>query len=43
MTKVNQSNENETKTDIFPWDMFQSDLLASSNSITKVRKTSEEK
>ena len=33
MTKVNQSNENETKTDIFPWDMFKSGLLASSNSI----------
>ena len=25
MTKVNLNNRNETKSDIFPWDMFKSD------------------
>ena len=27
MTKVNQNNENETKSDIFPWDIFKSDII----------------
>ena len=26
MTKVNLNNENETKSDIFPWDTFKSDI-----------------
>ena len=25
MTKVNRNNRNETKSDIFPWDIFKSD------------------
>ena len=27
MTKVNPNNENETKLDIFPWDIFKSDII----------------
>ena len=27
MTKVNPNNENETKLDIFPWDIFKSDIV----------------
>ena len=27
MTKVNLSNENERKSDIFPWDIFKSDTI----------------
>ena len=27
MTKVNSDNENETKSDIFPWDIFKSDEI----------------
>ena len=26
MTKVNASNGNEAKSDIFPWDIFKSDI-----------------
>ena len=28
MTKVNASNGNETKSDIFPWDIFKSDTAS---------------
>ena len=27
MTKVNPNNGNETKSDIFPWDLFKSDVI----------------
>ena len=27
MTKVNPSNESETKSDIFPWDILKSDTV----------------
>ena len=27
MTKVNPKNGNETKSDIFPWDIFKSDTI----------------
>ena len=27
MTKVNPNNTNETKSDIFPWEMFKSDII----------------
>ena len=27
MTKVNQKHGNETKSDIFPWDIFKSDVI----------------
>ena len=27
MTKVNPNNVNETKSDIFPWDIFKSDII----------------
>ena len=27
MTKMNPSNGNETKSDIFPWEMFKFDIL----------------
>ena len=27
MTKVNLNNGNETKSDIFPWDIFKSDSI----------------
>ena len=27
MTKVNPNNGNETKLDIFPWDIFKSDFI----------------
>ena len=27
MTKVNPSNTNETKSDIFPWDIFKSSII----------------
>ena len=27
MTKVNLNNENETKANIFPWDIFESDVM----------------
>ena len=29
MTQVNLNNENETKSDIFPWDIFKSDRISS--------------
>ena len=29
MTKVNPNNGNETKSDIFPWDIFKSDVTSS--------------
>ena len=28
MTKVNSDNGNETKSDIFPWDIFKSDTIS---------------
>ena len=28
MTKVNSSNGNETKSDIFPWDIFKFDTIS---------------
>ena len=28
MTKVNANNENETKSDIFLWDIFKSDIIS---------------
>ena len=28
MTKVKPNNRNETKSDIFPWDIFKSDIIA---------------
>ena len=28
MTKVNLSNENNTKSNIFPWDIFKSDSIS---------------
>ena len=28
MTKVNLNNGNETKSDIFPWDIFKSDIIS---------------
>ena len=28
MTKVNTNNENETKSDIFSWDIFKSDVIS---------------
>ena len=28
MTKVNQSNGNETKSDIFPWDIIKSETIS---------------
>ena len=28
MTKVNPSNGNETKSDIFPWDVFKSNIMS---------------
>ena len=31
MTKVNPKNENETKSDIFPWDIFKSDTILYQN------------
>ena len=27
MAKVNPNNKNETKSDIFPWDIFKSDVI----------------
>ena len=27
MTKVNPNNGNETKSDIFPWDIFKSEII----------------
>ena len=27
MAKVNQNNGNEAKSDIFPWDIFKSDVI----------------
>ena len=27
MTKVNPKNRNETKSNIFPWDIFKSDII----------------
>ena len=27
MTKVNQNNGNDTKSDIFPWNIFKSDVI----------------
>ena len=31
MTKVDPNNGNETKSDIFPWDVFKSELLKDFN------------
>ena len=28
MTKVNKNNRNETKSDIFPWDIFESEVIS---------------
>ena len=28
MTKVNSNNGNETKSDIFPWEIFESDTIS---------------
>ena len=28
MTEVNVNNGNETKSDIFPWDIFKSDIIS---------------
>ena len=36
MTKVNPNNENETKSDIFPWDIFKSDIIFHCSQITKM-------
>ena len=33
MTKVNPSNGNETKSDIFPWEVFKSDIIFSGQKI----------
>ena len=35
MTKVKQNNENETKSDIFPWDIFKSDIISFLSKILK--------
>ena len=35
MTKVNPSNETETKSDIFPWEIFKSDIIFIGNKILK--------
>ena len=31
MTKMNPNNGNDTKSDIFPWDIFKSDIFFSIN------------
>ena len=36
MTKVNPSNGNETKSDIFPWEIFKSDNISLLSKINKV-------
>ena len=36
MTKVNPSNGNETKSDIFPLDMFKSDIIFHWSQNTKI-------
>ena len=36
MTKVNPSNGNETKSDIFPWGIFKSDNISLLSKINKV-------
>ena len=36
MTKVKPSNGNETKSDIFPWDIFKSDNMSLLSKINKV-------
>ena len=36
MTKVNPRNGNETKSDIFPWDIFKSDNISLLSKINKV-------
>ena len=36
MTKVNPNNGNETKSDIFPWDIFKSDVIHFSSTNIKV-------
>ena len=36
MTKVNPKNENEIKSDIFPWDIFKSDTLSFLSKYIKV-------
>ena len=28
MTAINPSNENEAKSDVFPWDIFKSDVIS---------------
>ena len=35
MTKVNPNNRNETKSDIFPWDINQSDIIYIGRKILK--------
>ena len=37
MTKVNQNNGNETKSDIFPWDIFKSDAIYFLSKTVKVK------
>ena len=36
MTKVNPNNRNETKSDIFLWDIFKSDIIFDWSQITKI-------
>ena len=36
MTKVNLNNGNETKSDIFPWDIFKSDSISFLSKYIKV-------
>ena len=36
MTKVNPNNENETKSDIFLWNIFKSDVISFSIKKTKI-------
>ena len=38
MTKVNTNNGNETKLDIFPWDIFKSDIIFHWSQSTKIFK-----
>ena len=35
MTKVNPNNRNETKSDIFPWDIFKSSIIFIGRKIIK--------
>ena len=36
MTKVNPNNGNETKSDIFSWDIFKSDIIIHWSQNTKI-------